>query len=80
MMWIERERAFVVQDCLAEISEAEPRVAQIIEEICAPLPGLDEILVTVDCLLEMSFAVILVRLCERWILLCASGSRRCATE
>src|ERR1017187_2965321 len=79
MMWIERERAFVVQDCLAKISEPEPRIAQIVEQICAPLPGLDENLVTVDRLLEMPFAVILVRLRERWILICASGSRGRAT-
>ena len=54
MMRIERERTFVIQDRLAEISEAKPRIPQIVEQICAPLPGVDEILVAVDCFLEMS--------------------------
>ena len=75
MMRVERDRAFVVQDSLAEISETEPRVAQIIEHICAPLPGVDEILVTVGCFLEMSFAVILVCLRKYWMFIFLSGSR-----
>ena len=62
MMRIEGERAFVIQDRLAEIPQPKPGVPQIVERVCVALPGVDEILVVVDRLLEMSFAVILVRL------------------
>ena len=64
MMRVERDRAFVVQDRLPEIPETEPRVAQIVEQIGAPCRN-NEILVTVDRLLETSFAIVLIRLGER---------------
>ena len=76
MMRIERERAFVIQNRLPEISEAEPRIAQIVEQIGAPLPGIDEILVTINRLLETSFAVILVRLGKCRILILRERSPR----
>ena len=73
MMGIKREGAFVVQNGLAEICQAKPGIPQIVEEIGAPLPRCDKTLVTLDCLLEVSFIVFLGRLCEYGILICASG-------
>ena len=39
MTRIQRERALVIQDRFAEISEPKPGVAQVVKQVRAPLPG-----------------------------------------
>ncbi len=61
MMPIKRQRAFVIQNRITEVSHAEVSVAEIVKQVGAPLPRANEYFITVDRLLKMTGRIILVR-------------------
>src|SRR5262249_4568340 len=64
MMSLQGERSLVIQNRTAKIASPEISIAQIIKQICAPLPRPNECLVTGDRFREMALRIFLVCLCE----------------
>src|ERR1700730_1997605 len=65
MAWIERKVPLVIQNRVAEVAGAEISVAQIVEQICAPLTGVNERFVISDCFLELTLRIFFIRFRER---------------
>jgi hypothetical protein len=62
MMSIQDERAFIIQDGSSKVAGVEISVPEIVEQICAPHAFVGERFVTIDCFLEMTRRIFLVRL------------------
>src|SRR5207248_11534852 len=54
MIAIQLQRPLVIQNCAPEIAVTEIGIAQVIEQICAPLARLDDRAVVCDCRLKIS--------------------------
>src|SRR2546421_6689159 len=70
MSRIESECSFVIENRFAEVPKPVIGVPQVVEQVCVPLPGLDQAFVSIGGFLELALAVGLVCFCENALVGC----------